>query len=186
MMNVNFEIFPVLGSKNITYRRVVASDWPQLQILRGNADTMKYIPRPLCETESDCLLLISKFDLGIDSNIGVNWGMISKESNLLIGLISFHIIYQQHFRAEIGYMILPEYRGKGLVSEGIKTLLNYGFNVLKLNSVEAQIDPANTASEKVLLHNNFVKEAHFFENEFYDGKFLDKAVFSILARNFNI
>ncbi len=185
MIDINFEIFPNLESKNLRYRRVVASDWPQLVRLRGNAETMKYIPRPLCKTESDCMFLIAKFDEGIASNSGINWGIISKESDILIGLISFHIINKQHHRAEIGYMISPEYQGKGLISEGIKTLLQYGFAALKLHSVEAMIDPDNLASERVLLANNFVKEAHFIENEFYDGKFLDKAVFSILARNFN-
>ena len=166
------------------FRLVISTDWPQLVLLRGNAETMKYIPRPLCKTEADCLFLISKFDDGIDTNAGINWGMVSKETNLLIGLISFHIILKQHFRAEIGYMILPEHRGKGLVSEGIQRLLKYGFQTLKLHSVEAIIDPENLASEAVLLRNNFVKEGHFLESEFYDGKFLNKAIYSILDRNF--
>ena len=184
MIAINFDVFPDLESKNLFYRRVVSSDWPQLVMLRGNAETMKYIPRPLCKTEADCLFLISKFDEGIDSDYGINWGLVLKESNTLIGLISFHIINKQHHRAEIGYMILPEFQEKGYISEGIKTLLYYGFETLKLHSVEAMIDPLNVASERVLLRNNFVKEAHFIENEYYEGKFLDKAVYSILARNF--
>ena len=184
MLTINFDNFPNLTSDNLNFRRVVATDWEQLQVLRGNPETMKYIPRPLCKTKDDCFFLIAKFDEGIDGNFGINWGIVSKKSNLLIGLISFHIILKQHYRAEIGYMILPEYQGQGLISEGIQTLLNYGFQTLKLNSIEAIIDPENKASEKVLLRNKFVKEGHFLESECYEGTFLNKAVYSILKKNY--
>jgi hypothetical protein len=44
---------------------------------------------------------------------------------------------------------------------------------MQLHSIEAVIDPENTASEKVLLKNGYVKEAHILENEYYGGKFWD-------------
>ncbi|MDR6967684.1 RimJ/RimL family protein N-acetyltransferase [Flavobacterium arsenatis] len=79
-------------------------------------------------------------------------------------------------------MILPEFQGKGIVSESIKVLLKYGFDEMNLHSVEAVIDPENIASEKVLQKSNFIKEAHFKENEFFEGKFWDSVVYSILSK----
>jgi ribosomal-protein-alanine N-acetyltransferase len=77
-------------------------------------------------------------------------------------------------------MLLPEYQGKGIITEAIKEVVNYGFKVMKLHSIEAIIDPENFGSEKVLQKNGFVKEAHLKENEFYDGKFLDTVIYSKL------
>ena len=62
-------------------------------------------------------------------------------------------------------MLLPEYHGKGIAVEAIKELIKYGFEIMKLHSIEAVIDPENLASEKVLQKSGFVKEAHFKENE---------------------
>ena len=80
-------------------------------------------------------------------------------------------------------MLLPEYQGKGIISEAIKEVINYGFMVMKLHSIEAIIDPKNFASERVLQKNRFVKEAHLKENECYDGQFLDTVIYSILNQN---
>jgi len=65
-------------------------------------------------------------------------------------------------------MMFPEFRGKGLISEAIKVVVKFGFDVMKLHSIEALIDPDNIASEKVLQKNGFVKEEYLTENEFFD------------------
>lgn len=77
-------------------------------------------------------------------------------------------------------MLLPENQGKGILSEAIKEVVKYGFDVMKLHSIEAIINPENIGSEKVLQKNGFVKEAHLKENEFYEGRFLDTVIHSIL------
>jgi ribosomal-protein-alanine N-acetyltransferase len=53
---------------------------------------------------------------------------------------------------------------------------------MKLHSIEAILDPKNAGSEKVLLKNGFVKEAHLIENEYYEGRFLDTLIYSILNK----
>ena len=59
-------------------------------------------------------------------------------------------------------------------------ILKYGFNTLKLHSVEAIVNPDNMQSIRVLEKNNFVKEAHFKENYFHEGKFKDTVIYSLL------
>jgi ribosomal-protein-alanine N-acetyltransferase len=77
-------------------------------------------------------------------------------------------------------MLLPTFQGKGIISEAIKEVVKYGFEEMKLHSIEAIIDPANISSEKVLQKNGFVKEAHLRENDFFNGRFLDTVIYSSL------
>ncbi len=56
---------------------------------------------------------------------------------------------------------------------------------MNLHSIEANVNPGNTASIKLLEKNNFTREAYFKENYFYDGKFLDTAIYSLLATELN-
>ena len=70
------------------------------------------------------------------------------------------------------------------VTEAVKTMLNYAFNSAGFHSIDAIIDPDNLGSEKVLLKNGFRKEAHFIEDEFFEGKFWDSIHYGILKREF--
>lgn len=180
MLIINFNPFPNLETERLLLRRIDANDVNQIFNLRSNPETMKYIPRPLAKTTEDALEHIAIIDARIENNEGINWAITLKDDPKLIGLIGHYRIKPEHFRAEIGYMLLPEFNGKGIITEAIKEVVNYGFKVMQLHSIEAIIAPENFGSEKVLQKNGFVKEAHLKENEFYDGRFLDTVIYSIL------
>ena len=184
MLNINFEPFPNLETNRLLLRRLENSDVKEVFALRSNPSTMKFIPRPLVRSDEEALEHIAMINTKIDNNEGINWAITLKGNPKLIGIIGHYRIQPQNYRAEIGYMILPEYNGQGIVAEAIKEVVRYGFEEMNLHSIEAIIDPLNLASERVLQKNGFVKEAHILENEFFDGKFIDTVIYSLLKRNF--
>lgn len=180
MLTINFNPFPNLETERLLLRRVNNKDIKEIFALRSNPETMKYIPRPLIKTDEDALEHIAMIDSKIDTNEGINWAITLKGSPKLIGIIGHYNVKPEHYRAEIGYMLLPEYHGKGIVSEAVKEAVNYGFKIMKLHSIAAILDPANHASAKVLKKNGFVKEAYLKENTFFEGRFLDTIIYSIV------
>lgn len=184
MLTINFHPFQNLETERLLLRRINENDAEEVLALRGNPEIMKYIPRPLAKTKEDALAHIAMIEEKIESNIGINWGITIKGSDKIIGIIGHYRIQPENHRAEIGYMSLPEYNGKGYITEAIKAVVEYGFEQMNLHSIEAVIDPDNTASEKVLQKNGFVKEAHILENELWEGKFWDTVIYSLLKRNF--
>ena len=64
--------------------------------------------------------------------------------------------------------------------EAAKKTIDFGFREMGLHSIEANINPNNLRSTKMLEKCGFVKEAHFRENYYYDGKFLDSVIYSLL------
>jgi len=184
MLSFNFSPFPNLETSRLLLRRVTAADAPQIFALSSNPETMKFIPRPLVTNIDEALEHFKMIDDKINSNEGINWAITLKGNPQLIGIIGHYRLQPENHRTEIGYMILPEYNGQGITTEAIDAVLEYGFEVMQLHSVEAVIDPENYASEKVLIKNGFVKEAHILENELYEGKFWDTVIYSLLKRNF--
>jgi ribosomal-protein-alanine N-acetyltransferase len=65
--------------------------------------------------------------------------------------------------------------------EAVSEVIKYGFTVMRLHSIEANVNPDNKASIKLLEKNCFAREAYFKENYFYNGKFLDTVIYSLLA-----
>jgi ribosomal-protein-alanine N-acetyltransferase len=183
MLEISFFPFPNLKTQRLLLRRVNANDTDTILALRSNDEVMKYIPRPYLKNREDALELIAMLDDKIENGIGINWGIaLLEEPEKIIGIIGHYRIKPEHYRAEVGYMLFPEYNGKGIVSEALQKVVEYGFKDMKLHSIEAVLDPDNKASEKVLLKNGFVKEAHLIENEFYEGRFLDSMIYSKLNK----
>ena len=182
MLAINFSPFPNLETERLFLRRVDVKDVNEIIALRSNPETMKYIPRPLVKTIEDALEHIAMMDTKIENNEGINWAITQKGNPKLIGVIGHYRIKPEHYRAEIGYMLLPEFSGKGIISEAVKEVVKYGFKGMQLHSIEAVIDPENNASAKVLEKNGFVKEAHLKENEFFEGRFLDSVIYSLLNK----
>jgi ribosomal-protein-alanine N-acetyltransferase len=181
MLEVNFSPFPVLETERLLLRKPEMSDSAQMFKMRSDATAMKYIGKPVQQNESESVKLLEVFFTELEANRGITWAIALKEEPaILIGTIGFWRMIPEHHRAEIGYMLLPEHFGKGYITEAIKTTLEYGFNNMKLHSVEAHIDPENIGSSSVLVKNGFVKEAHFKENFYDKGEFRDSAIYSRL------
>ena len=182
MNGISFLPFKNLSSDRLLLRQISPADVNEIFAMRSNTDVMKYVPRPLCTSLDDAIALINMMQQKIETNEGINWAITLKGSDSMIGFIGHYRIQWENFRSEIGYMLSPEHQGKGIATEAVQLVIEYGFKEMKMHSLEAVIDPDNIASAKVLEKNKFVKEAHFKENEFYDGKFLDAVVYSLLEK----
>jgi len=180
MTEIDFSVFPELETERLILRRTVLHDVNELFALRSDPSVMQYIPRPLATKPEEAAEHIRIMDEKISSNELINWAITLKGHPQMIGTIGYYHIKPEHFRAEIGYMLLPGFQGKGYMTEAVSKVMEYGFCIMGLHSVEAVIDPENRASAGVLEKCGFVKEAHYRENEFYDGKFLDTTVYSRL------
>lgn len=181
MLTPNFHPFPQLSTERLLLRRIKDEDANDLLVLRSDKKIMRYIGRPLAVTTEDALQLIQKIHDSLSMNDGITWGICLKSDPKLIGTIGYWRIVKEHYRAEIGYLLALEHQGKGLMQEAISETLRYGFEEMKLHSVEAHVNPENAASVKLLGKNRFVKEAYFKENYFSNGKFLDSVIYSLLT-----
>lgn len=111
--------------------------------------------------------------------------LIEKESSKVIGDCAFHNWYAMHSRSEIGYALLAdEYKNKGYMKEAMLPILDFGFNELNLNRVEAFIGTKNTASQKLVKHYGFTQEGHLRAHYCKDGVIEDSLVFGLLRNEF--
>lgn len=183
MLNLNFTPFPVLYTDRLILRHINKNDSAALLKLRSDKRIMQFIDRPCMTSEDEALEFIKKIEESLKNNHGITWAVSLKTNAELIGTIGFWRIMHEHYRAEIGYMLSPDFHRQGVIQEAIKQALDYGFKTMNLHSVEANIKPGNIASAKLLEKNGFIKEAYLKENYYFNGKFLDSCVYSLLVQN---
>jgi [ribosomal protein S5]-alanine N-acetyltransferase len=90
------------------------------------------------------------------NNIEWNYAIIS--NGKLVGAIGIKINQHRKYAGEIGYFVDENYWGKGIASQAVKLVEKEGFKKLKLSRIEILMQPANKASEKVAIKNNYKKE----------------------------
>lgn len=179
-MTLNFEPFPTLQTKALLLRKVEEKDAEALFQLRSNKRIMQYLNRPIAQTIDDAFNLIQRIQTDLHNNTGITWAIAQKTDDTLIGTIGFWRIEAQNHRAEIGYLLHADFQGRGWMDAAIKKVIAYGFEQIGLHTIEANIDPRNTPSARLLEKNHFVREAYFKENLFQDGQFTDTAIYSLL------
>jgi [ribosomal protein S5]-alanine N-acetyltransferase len=172
--------FPIINTERLTLRMCIEADAQNLFLLRSNINVMRHIDREPANDISEAMELIQRVKNSFDAQEGVLWGINIKGNDDLIGTIGLWNMQKEHYRIEIGYMLNPDFWNKGIMSEAMTAANDYAFNVLNFHSIKANINPENIASIKICEKAGFLKEAHFKENYFYKGKFLDSVIYSKL------
>jgi ribosomal-protein-alanine N-acetyltransferase len=180
-MELNFNPFPNIETERLYLRSIQLLDAPAFYKLRTDPAVLQFLGRAPAKDMQEIVDWIQQVQQAVANNELIAWGITGQNKNHLIGMINFWRIEKQHYRAEIGYMLLPEYWQNGIMNEALYAVIQYGFTTMKLHSIEANIDPRNSLSQKLLEKNGFVKEAHFKENYYFDGVFLDSIIYSLLA-----
>jgi ribosomal-protein-alanine N-acetyltransferase len=181
MLNINFTPFPVIHTERLVLREITEDDLPEIFYQRSDSQMMKYVDRVPARSLEDAAEFLGKIKTFQSTNEGITWGITLKNEPRLIGNMGIWRIEKEHHRAEIGYALHLSHQSKGYASEALKAILHYGFHTMQLHSMEANVNPGNAASIKLLERNNFVREAYFKENYFFDGKYLDSAIYSLIS-----
>ncbi|MGK3998010.1 GNAT family N-acetyltransferase [Sorangium sp. So ce1024] len=175
-----FDPFPVLTTPRLRLRALDPGDAERVFRLRSDPDVMRYIGRApdgsVAATEQHLAAILES----IREGASIGWGITLKDSGELIGTGGFVRWNKPHRWAEIGYAILPAFWGQGIMTEALRAMLPFGFASMDLHRVEAQLDPENRASARVLERLGFVREGQHRQNWCYEGQFTDTAVYGLL------
>ena len=156
---MNFNPFPKLESSRLFLKRITASDAEEILFLRSDKTVNKYIERPedrKTKNVSDVIKFIKELDTYLETNKSVAWGIRLKNEPKLIGSICLWNFSNNNKIAEVGYDLHPKFHNKGIMSEALKMIIDYGFNELKLDKIEAFTHSKNESSKKLLEKNGFL------------------------------
>ncbi len=180
MLNLNFHPFPELKTKRLRLRQVLPTDVEAVMKIRGNEEAMRYIPRPRAKTTEDALAVVEMLTNGINESKSINWAICNAENpSEIFGIMGYVNFYPEQSKAEIGYMLHPDYWGKGFIPEAILEVEKFGFEQINLQIIEAKIDPRNENSRKILLRNDYqfdrlVPKEMIFQDEELDSEYYFK------------
>lgn len=161
------------------YRR---SDYAEFADLHGRDDVARYLPWETRDAESARAALQRHYDMSFESDgDGITLAGFDKDSRRLVGEFVLFLRSVEHRGGELGYVVHPDFHGRGLATEGAHALLTFGFEVIGLHRIVARLDSRNTPSAAVLTRLGMRKEAHLVKNEFLKGEWSDEFDYALLA-----
>lgn len=119
------------------------------------------------------------FESRYKEGAGIRWGICLKEDDTVMGTIGFNNYTSQH-RANIGYDLRSEFWNRGIISEALKAVVEFGFSKLQINRIEAEVMQGNIASERVLEKLGFTKEGILRDWMYWNEKHYDMTMYSLL------
>jgi ribosomal-protein-alanine N-acetyltransferase len=180
-LHLNFVPFPLLETDRLLLRQLTVDDSDQLFILRSDARVLQYLGKEPAKTVKEVEEFILKINASVESGESILWAITLKgDPSKVIGTICLWNIIKEHFRAEIGYVLHPGHWRKGFMKEAIEKVMEYGFTIMNLHSIEARLSSKNSASVGILEATGFVREGYFKEDFFFRDKFEDTFAYSKL------
>ena len=110
----------------------------------------------------------------------IRWCIILKEKLKPIGTIGFHRYDNQNNSAEIGYDLQETYSQKGIMTEALKSIMEYGAEQFFLHRISASVAVTNLASNRFLESNDFQLEGTIRDQYLFRGKYYDHNLWSYI------
>lgn len=141
---------PLPGSARLALRRFTAADRALLHRLHGDPRVMRYVGGVLDRAASEAMLHERILDYYAQHpGLGV-WATLERASGACVGLhLLNHIRDEAHI--QVGYLLFPEYWGRGYATEMALAVLRHGFETMRLPQIVGITDRANADSQRVLL-----------------------------------
>lgn len=145
-------------------------------------EVQKYLPEPFNEPVSDEEQL-SYLKECLAEEDGAYWTIVFSETGEVIGTVSLSDINMHHGTAEINMVIgEKQYWGKGIGTEAVAGVLEYGKNTLKLRRIMGEYEAENKGVAKVLTANGFVEECLCKASRMKAGQPIDTVRCAVLFR----
>jgi ribosomal-protein-alanine N-acetyltransferase len=150
MLNKILSTFPTLTTERLILRQPLESDAQQIFLLRSDAIVNKYLDRQPGRTVEEALSFIRKVNERFKNNEGLYWAITQAGNEKLIGTICLFDFSDELKKCEIGYELLPNYQGQGIMNEALKKIIEFTFQTLGLGTIDAFTHKDNQSSTKLL------------------------------------
>lgn len=172
---------PTLDGERIRLRAVRPADDPGLLAVFGDARHLRYWSHgPLADLD-DVRQYREGIAAGTRDRTFFQWAVTEPAEDRLIGTVTLSAWDRGNRRAEVGFILRPDHAGQGLAADAVRTAIWFGIDRMELHRVEADVDPENAASIRLLRRLGFRHEGHFRERWFTFGSWKDSAMYGLLA-----
>lgn len=175
--------FPTLETERLILRRPRIDDAEDLFEVTSDSQVTRTVTIETHQSLDDTHALLERIISRVPAESGrATWAVVLKENGKVVGTCGIFLDSDKAARAEAAYMLGRQYWGRGLITEALKAVLDFGFGTLGLNRIEALCMLDNPASARVMEKAGMQYEGILREYTPIHGVYEDVKCYAILRR----
>lgn len=175
-----FSHLPTIETDRLVLRPLRMRDAADLYAYARDPEVSRHVlweaHKSMRESRQFLRAAIRQYRKGLPGSFAITW----KSSGRMIGTIGFMWVNVDHKSAEVGYSLNRDYWNQGIMTEALRAVIQFGFDELHLNRIEAQHEIDNPASGRVMQHAGMQYEGRLRQRLMNKGKYVDVALYAIL------
>lgn len=173
--------FPIIETERLNLVEIRQEHLQDLFLLFGDDKVTQYYNIKTFQKPEDGQIYLDWFQNRFKEGLGIRWGIQLKGEKNIIGTIGYNNFAENH-RANLGYDLQSAFWNRGYMSEAASAVIDFGFNDLKINRIEADVMIGNHLSERLLSKLGFRNEGCLRDWMYWDNRHFDMTMFSLLKR----
>lgn len=179
---IHSSTLPEVRAERVKLRWLTEADVPSLFAIFSDPEVMRYWSSEPMTDPGEAKALLDDVHAHFEARTLFQWGVALAGDDRVVGTCTLSRLDGQNRRGEIGYALAREQWGKGLMGEALTALLDYAFTELALHRIEADVDPGNAASLRLLERLGFTCEGMLRERWLVGGRAHDSVMLGLLGR----
>jgi len=186
---------PTIPGPRAALRRITERDLGALVEIFGDPEVSRFIGIPRLRDEAGARALLRDIDQHAARGTLLQWGVVlacgeadgerganaTTPAGRLVGTCTLAHLDPTNRRAEIGFVLGRAHWGRGLMKDAVRLLLDHAFGTLGLHRIEADVDPRNVRSLRLLERLGFRREGHLRQRHRIAGEWQDSVLLGLLA-----
>ena len=171
--------FPIIKTERLLLRQFVESDLENVFKGLSDPDIINYygVSYKTMEETKDQM----KFFADLEKNkTGIWWAVCSLDNKVFYGAGGLNSLSKEHKKAEIGFWLLTDFWGQGIMTETMPLICKYGFDNLGLHRIEGLVESDNLNCKKAMQKLDFNYEGTMKDCEIKNGKFISLDIYAQL------
>ena len=169
--------FPIIKTKRLLLRQFVESDLESVFKGLSHPDIIKYygVSYQTLEDTKEQMTFFADLE---KNETGIWWAVCSPDNKTFYGAGGLNSLSKEHKKAEIGFWLISEFWGDGIMKEAMPLICNYGFNSLGLHRIEGLVETENKNCKKAMAKLDFQHEGTMKDCEIKNGAFISLDIFA--------
>ena len=171
---------PALSCERVSLRWLIEDDRLEIFEIFSHPEVVRFWSEPAQVESQEALDLIKETHELFRAHRLYQWGIALKDTGRIIGTCTLAGLDRQNRRAEIGFALAFDCWGSGYMTESLGALLRFAFEDLHLHRIEADVDPRNETTLRLLERLGFRREGYLRERWIVGAEINDTVFLGLL------
>ena len=168
---------PTIKTDKFLLRQIVANDIDNIFKGLSHPDIIKHygVNFQTLEATKEQMTFYADLEKG---GTGIWFAVCSLDNKIFYGAGGLNSLSKEHKKAEIGFWLLTNFWGQGIMTEVMPLICDYGFDKLGLHRIEGFVESDNTNCKRAMSKLDFQHEGTMKDCEIKNGKYISLDIYA--------